>query len=320
MTTIVLSAVASLLCLVALPEMLHTSRRFDANPRAGLTIWVAMCTIGWLSAIILFLKIGLRQFHGPLLHTTISFVDRLGDGHPLRGLGLSEVVGLSVALDITEEVMARRGADRAEIERERLTVLLAGGLTFATWKIWEMRHAQRTVLDLVAENDEHDEGISLLRHPQPLAYYLPGDGGRVVLSTGAIDVLSRRELAAVVSHEEGHRHGRHGALLIPLQVLSPFVSFLPVARYGPEVMRTYLEMSADDYARARVSAPALRAALEKSSLFHRPPRGALGMHDAVVERRLHRLERGAVPMLDQATLLGVSGAALSLFWTLLMVR
>ncbi len=209
-------------------------------------------------------------------------------------------MGLSVALDIT--------------------VLLAGGLTFATWKIWEMRHAQRTVLDLVAENDEHDEGISLLRHPQPLAYYLPGDGGRVVLSTGAIDVLSRRELAAVVSHEEGHRHGRHGALLIPLQVLSPFVSFLPVARYGPEVMRTYLEMSADDYARARVSAPALRAALEKSSLFHRPPRGALGMHDAVVERRLHRLERGAVPMLDQATLLGVSGAALSLFWTLLMVR
>lgn len=300
MTTIVLSAVASLLCLVALPEMLHTSRRFDANPRAGLTIWVAMCTIGWLSAIILFLKIGLRQFHGPLLHTTISFVDRLGDGHPLRGLGLSEVVGLSVALDIT--------------------VLLAGGLTFATWKIWEMRHAQRTVLDLVAENDEHDEGISLLRHPQPLAYYLPGDGGRVVLSTGAMDVLSRRELAAVVSHEEGHRHGRHGALLIPLQALSPFVSFLPVARYGPEVMRTYLEMSADDYARARVSAPALRAALEKSSLFHRPPRGALGMHDAVVERRLHRLERGAVPMLDQATLLGVSGAALSLFWTLLMVR
>ena len=81
-----------------------------------------------------------------------------------------------------------------------------------------------------------------------------------------------------------------------------------------------IEMSADDYARARVSAPALRAALEKSSLFHRPPRGALGMHDAVVERRLHRLERGAVPMLDQATLLGVSGAALSLFWTLLMVR
>jgi hypothetical protein len=102
--------------------------------------------------------------------------------------------------------------------------------------------------------------------------------------------------------------------------LSPFVSFLPIARYAPEVMRTYLEMSADDYARARVSTPALRAALEKSSLFHRPPRGALGMHDTVVERRLHRLERVAVPMLDQATLLGVSGAALSLFWTLLMVR
>jgi len=300
MTTIIVSALASVLCLVLLPEMLHASRRFDANPRAGLTVWVALCTIGWLSAIILFLKIGLRQFHGPLLRTTFSFVERLGDGHPLRGLGLSEVVGLSVALDIS--------------------LLLAGGITFATWKIWEMRHAQRTVLDLVAETNEFDEGISLLRHPQPLAYFLPGDGGRVVLSTGALDVLSRPELAAVVSHEEGHRHGRHGALLIPLQALSPFVSFLPVARYAPEVMRTYLEMSADDYARTHVSTNALRAALEKSSLFHRPPQGAFAMHDSVVERRLHRLERDAVPMLDHVTLLGVGGAALSLFWTLLMVR
>ncbi len=300
MTTITLSALSSLLCLVVLPEGLHRSRRFDTNPRAGLTVWVAMCTIGWLSAIILFLKIGLRQFNGPLLRTTISFVEHLGDGHPLRGLGLSEVVGLSVALDIT--------------------VLLVGGLTFATWKIWELRHAQRTVLDLVAEDGGGDEGVSLLRHPQPLAYYLPGDGGRVVVSTGAYDVLSRPELAAVVSHEEGHRHGRHGALLIPLHALSPFVSFLPVARYAPDVMRTYLEMTADDYAREHVSTHALRSALEKSSLFHSPPRGAFGMHDALVERRIHRLEQAAVPMMDHATLCGVSGAALSLLWTLLMVR
>ena len=300
MTTIITSALSSLLCLVVLPATLRTSRRFDANPRTGFIVWFALCTVGWLSAIILFLKIGLRQLHGPLLRTAISFIERLGDGHPLRGLGLSEVVGLSVALDIT--------------------MLLAGGLAFATCKTWQLRRAQRTVLDLVAENDEHETGVSLLRHPQPLAYYLPGDGGRVVVSTGAMGVLSQTELAAVLSHEEGHRQGRHGALLIPLRALSPFVSFLPVARYAPEVMQTYLEMSADDYAREHASASALRTALQKSNLFHRPPQGALGMHDAVVERRIHRLERDAVPMLDHATLLGVLGATLSLLWTLLMVR
>jgi hypothetical protein len=299
MTTIALALLVSALCLVVLPELLHASTRFDANPRVGLAVWIALCTVGWLSAIILFLKIGLRQFRGPLLLTTISFFERLGDGHPLRGLGLAEVVGLSVAFDIT--------------------VLLVGGLLFATLKIWQLRHQQRTVLDLVAERTDV-EGVSLLNHPQPLAYYLPGDGGRVVLSTGALDVLSRDEYDAVVSHEQGHRHGCHGALLIPLQALSPFVSFLPLARRAPAAMRTYIEMAADDFARGRGSSEALRTALEKSVLFHRPPLGAFGIHDGVVDRRLRRLGLTPLPVLDQASILVVVGGACSLLWTLLMIR
>ncbi|HEY1222788.1 MAG TPA: M56 family metallopeptidase [Acidimicrobiales bacterium] len=299
MSTIALALVVSVLCLVVLPEALHASTRFDTNPRAGLVVWVSLCMVGWLSTVILFLEIGLRQLHGALLPTTVLFLERLGDGHPLRGLGLTEVVGLSVAFDIT--------------------VLLVGGLLLATWKIWQLRHQQRALLDLVAEHSG-DSDVSLLEHPQPLAYYLPGNGGRVVVSTGALRVLTPGEFGAVVSHELGHRHGRHGALLIPLQALSPFVAFLPLARRAPGTIRTYLEMTADDFAREHGSSDALRSALEKSVFFHRPPLGTFGMHDGVVERRLRRLSLSTVPVFDQAAIVLAVGGSCSLLWTLLMSR
>jgi hypothetical protein len=178
-------------------------------------------------------------------------------------------VGLSVAFDIG--------------------VLMIGGLVVTAARIWNVRSEQRTVLDLVAEPADSLEGVCLLKHPYPMAYFLPGDGGRVVLSTGAIDVLSRREVEAVIAHEMGHRSGRHGAFLVPLQVLSSFVSFLPLARYAPAAMRTYLEMSADDYSRSCELSDALKSALKKSPLFQPPPIGALNVADGVIERRINRL-------------------------------
>jgi Zn-dependent protease with chaperone function len=227
-------------------------------------------------------------------------VQHLGDGHPLRGLGVSEVVGLSVAFDIT--------------------VLMLGGLVVAGAKIWSIRSQQRTVLDLVAEPKGSLEGVCLLNHPYPMAYFLPGDGGRVVLSTGAIDVLSPGELHAVVAHEIGHRSGRHGAFLVPLQVLSSFVSFLPLARYAPAAMREYLEMSADDYSRSRESSAALAAALRKATLFQPPPLGALAAHDTLIERRISRLAVEPASTRTTMVLFSGVGAASLLLCLLLAVR
>jgi hypothetical protein len=253
-----------------------------------------MCIVGWSSAVVTFLKVGLGNTDTPLFRALVTFFERLGDGHPLRGLGLSEVVGLSVAFDIT--------------------VLMLGGLIVTAVKIWSARSRQRTVLDLVAEAPNSMEGVCLLRHSYPMAYFLPGDGGRVVLSTGAVDVLSRSELDAVIAHEVGHRNGRHGAVLIPLQVLSSFVSFLPLARYAPTTLRAYLEMVADDFSRSRGSSDALRTALEKAPLFQPPPIGALGVVDGVIDRRIERLHVDAVPARAVLTWLGGGvGTALLLF-------
>jgi Zn-dependent protease with chaperone function len=238
-------------------------------------MWASMCVVGWLSAVVAFLNVGLGDARGPLVRSLASFIGHLGDGHPLRGLGLPAVLGLSVAFDIT--------------------VLMVGGLVVTAYRTWRLRSQQRTVLDLVAEARDTVDGVCLLKHPYPMAYYLPGDGGRIVLSTGAVAVLAPRELEAVIAHEVGHRNGRHGSWLVPLQVLSSFVSFLPLARFAPHVMRSYLEMSADDYARSSGSTDALRTALKKATFFQPAPRGALGAVEAVIDRRINRLSLEPAP-------------------------
>ncbi len=287
-------------CLVVLPTVLRSSTRFDRAPRAGFAAWGSMCLVGWFSAVVVFLGIGLGDPRESLVRSLASFVRHLGDGHPLRGIGLSEVVGLSVAFDIT--------------------VLTMGGLVVTAVRVWHIRSQQRTVLDLVSESPASLGGVCLLKHPRPTAYFLPGDGGRVVLSTGAVDILSSGELEAVIAHEVGHRNGRHGALLVPLQVLSSFVSFLPLARYAPSVMRTYLEMEADDYSRTKVPSDALRNALTKAAQFQPAPIGALNVADGFMMRRIDRLGAEPVPTSRTAVLFGAIGAMSMALCVLLMIR
>ncbi len=288
MSTTEVALGVSIMCLIVLPALLRSSTRFDRNPRAGFAVWGSTCVLGWFSAVVVFLGVGLGNPRGPLLRTLVLFVQHLGDGHPLRGLGLSEVVGLSVAFDIT--------------------VLMLGGLFVTAVRVWHVRSQQRTVLDLVAEAPDLLEGVCLLKHPRPTAYYLPGHGGRVVLSTGALDILSSVELEAVIAHEIGHRNGRHGALLVPLQVLSSFVSFLPLARYAPYVMRTYLEMAADDFSRTSVSSTALKTALTKANRFQPAPPGALNVADGVMVRRIDRLATEPAPAPSTIALIAVVSA------------
>lgn len=290
----------AVLGLLVLPEAWARTRVFDARPRVGLVVWAATCVLGWTGALSFFLVVALGGAHGGLGSSLALFARRLSDGHPLRGLGLSEVVGLSLAFDIA--------------------VLFTGGLVVTALRAWGVRARQRTVLDLVATPGEGARALRYLPHPLPVAYYLPGDGGRVVLSTGTMDVLSRTEVEAVIAHEFGHRHGLHGSLLVPLQVLSSFVPFLPLARRAPAAMRSLLEMSADDYSRSRVHVGALRSALTKAVVFQPPPRGAFGAFTDAVERRIRRLDAPTTPGLDAVLVVVIASASLSVLGALVTLH
>jgi Peptidase family M48 len=288
--TLVSSGVA-LACLVLLPELLYSSRIFDRLPHAGLAVWGSLCAIGWTSMVVFLLKVSIDSSSTPLLLATLTFLRHLGDGHPLRGLGLVEVVGLSLAMDIV--------------------VLFVGTFIVVGWKTVHQRNDQRAVLDLVSASTMSYR-VQVLDHAQPLAYYMPGDGGRVVLSTGTFDLLDENELGAVIAHEQGHRRGHHGIFLVPLQTLSNFVQFLPLSRRAPGVMRGYLEMMADDYATSRSSKVAVQSALAKAPTFRRPPIGAFGAVDHQIDRRLLRLNFELPRFLDAAVVLVVICAALSI--------
>ena len=170
MTGVSLSLATSIACLVVVPTLLWSWRRFDAYPRVGLAVWSALVILGWLSAIVLFLRVGLGDNNGSLVSGLGSFVSRLGDGHPLRGLGFREVVGLSLFLD--------------------LLLLMLGSLIRSGVTIAVSRRRHRSLVNLVAGRNDTFYDVCVLAHPQPLAYFLPGRGGRVVITQGAFDVLS----------------------------------------------------------------------------------------------------------------------------------
>jgi len=294
--TIAILVAVALGCLVVAPLVLRSTTIFDSVPRVGVALWTALGLLGWLAVIATSLRVALGDRHLALVVALAHFVGHLRDGHPLRGLGFGEVVGLSVAFD--------------------LVVVFVGALGVTSWRVGQTRRAQRTVLDLVARRSPHDK-VRVLDHPQPTAYYLPGKGGRVVLSTGALAVLDDDELAAIVTHELGHRHGRHGAMLAPLEALSSFVAFLPLARYGPVAVRSYLEMTADDRCRRRGSAPALRRALSKSSIFRPAPAGTFSAVGDVIERRIERLDTNASGLGDYALVVTLAAWAGFAAWFML---
>ena len=63
-------------------------------------VWGSMCVVGWFSAVALFLDVGSVYPRESILLALTVVPSTSGRWYPLRGLGLSEVVGLSVAFDI----------------------------------------------------------------------------------------------------------------------------------------------------------------------------------------------------------------------------
>ena len=160
------------------------------------------------------------------------------------------------------------------------------------------RHRSRhhLLLRLVARADARG-GALVLDHPAAAAYYLPGPGGCVVVSTGALDALSERELAAVLAHEEAHASERHHLLLAPFHALSRAAPWRPVLRATANV-ELLVEMCADDRAALRHGSAALAGALRRFHELGTPPTppGALAAADHAVLLRIERLRDNRPPL------------------------
>ncbi|UYQ60594.1 M56 family metallopeptidase [Streptomyces peucetius] len=182
----------------------------------------------------------------------------------LAALGATAVLLLPVALFLRQAIHARRRRSR---------------------------HAE--LLHFIGRTESR-LGATVLDHPTPAIYCLPGRTSRVVVSTGALRVLTGAQLDAVLHHERAHITGRHHLLTVGAQAAAHIFPALPLFRHIQDAVPLLLEMAADDRALRRCSREALATALYAMAAGQAPqPAMAAGGPSAVLRvRRILTPEAG----------------------------
>lgn len=196
----------------------------------------------------------------------------------------------------------------------RPVAFLAGGLSvaltvrFALTSVRELRAAaqrraaQRDVLTLVGR--PQPDGFTVVDHPIPLVYCLPGrssgrgarDGngaGTVVVTSGACAALSDHQLDLVLAHERQHLRARHHLALSLSAALSRTFGGLGVFGVAHDRIAALAEMQADD----AVVPHADRRDLARALLQLAPASPATGVALASTAgaRAVHRVRRLTEP-------------------------
>lgn len=263
---IALVALALLAAFVG-PALLAKQQWLQQSPRLGIMLWLATL---WSSVTALFLAFGLtaldstsvRALAADLIHACVTtFHDHYGT-HPAAA---------SAAL----------------------AALMLGALVLAMRGVWwwrrtrTLRRRHRQFLDLVAR-PHAEPGVWVVDYPVATAYCLPGRGGRVVLTSGALRRLRAEEVVAVVAHERAHLSGRHHFLMGGLQTAEKLFPFLPIAGRAPHAVGFLLERLADNRACRDSSPEVLTAALRAMSSLPAPAT-ALGISSGSTAGRIAAL-------------------------------
>ncbi|MDF9714860.1 M56 family metallopeptidase [Nocardioides sp. ChNu-153] len=152
------------------------------------------------------------------------------------------------------------------------------------------RRAQRDQLMLVGRR--HPDGFIVVDHDTPVAYCLPrsarGGAPAVVVSSGAVDLLTVEERYLVLAHEARHLAGRHHLALTVAGTLARTFERIKVFPTALEQITVLAEMDADDAARTPRERRALASALVTLGCGARP-QAALGAGDTAALQRVRRL-------------------------------
>jgi Zn-dependent protease with chaperone function len=98
---------------------------------------------------------------------------------------------------------------------------------------------------------DHELDAVVLDQDVPAVYCLPGGGGRVVVSSGALAALGPGQLRAALAHERAHLRGRHHAVLTWAAGLGRAFPMVPLLAQADPQLAVLAEMAADDVAARR---------------------------------------------------------------------
>lgn len=274
MTALLLGLLGLLLSLVV-PGPLAKARWPDRAPAAAIALWQAITLAAVLSAL------------GVVFAAPQEFTQAVGSGKPVTAAALIGSLAVAALIVLRLLISLYGVSKRSRVRRER----------------------HRTLVDLLDRAEESrslgGESLRVLDGALPLAYCVPGREPRVVLSGGALKVLDRGQVDAVVAHEQVHLRHRHDVVMESFTAFYRAVPRPLRSRQPLDAVHQLLEMVADDGARRRCGSGPLREAIERLT-------DAVPLTDDLApegDSRRRRLARLAVSHTRSVTVTALAGAA-----------
>ena len=162
----------------------------------------------------------------------------------------------------------------------------------------QARRRQRALLTLLAHGDPKVPGALVVDYPTAAAYCLPGLRSKIVVSVGALELLGRGELAAVLAHERAHLRERHDLVLLPFTALRRAFPRSATCAEADRAVALLVEMLADDHALRALPGRELVSALVRFGTAGAcaTPNGALAAAEGEVAARVARLLQPVRPL------------------------
>jgi Zn-dependent protease with chaperone function len=308
---------AALLAVVAIGSALGASALPRASwprrcPAAAILLWQALGLASGLAAVGTLIGLALPASQGGLVLSMLRAAGLLRDGELFslaRLFGLSQAEGAPLVL-----VAVRLACLAAGLV---LLASLCWVLLAASIAALQARRRQRALLTLLAHGDPKVPGALVVDYPSAAAYCLPGlrSRSRIVVSVGAIELLGRGELAAVLAHERAHLRERHDLVLLPFTALRRAFPKSATCTGAQRAVALLVEMLADDRALRGGPARELVSALVRFGTAGTcpAPAGALAVaegSEGEVAARVTRLLRPAKPLPAAAVMAVCLAAAL----------
>ena len=291
---------AALLAVVAIGSALGASALPRASwprrcPAAAILLWQALGLASGLAAVGTLIGLALPASRGGLVSSVLRAAGLLRDGDVF---GVAGLFGLSGADGGPLIVFAIRLACLAA--GLALLALLCWVLLAVSVAALQARRRQRALLTLLAHGDPKVPGALVVDYPSAAAYCLPGlrSGSRIVVSVGALELLGRGELAAVLAHERAHLRERHDLVLLPFTALRRAFPRSATCTGAHHAVALLVEMLADDRAVGAGPARELVSALVRFGTAGAcpAPAGALAAAEGEVAARVARLVQPVRPL------------------------
>jgi len=310
---------AALLAVVAIASALGASALPRASwprrcPAAAILLWQALGLASGLAAVGTLIGLALPASQGGLVLSVLRAAGLLRDGELIglaRVFGLSQADGAPLVLVLVAVRLACLAAGLV------LLASLCWVLLAASVAALQARRRQRALLTLLAHGDPKVPGALVVDYPSAAAYCLPGlrSRSRIVVSVGALELLGRGELAAVLAHERAHLRERHDLVLLPFTALRRAFPRSATCTGAQRAVALLVEMLADDRALRGGPARELVSALVRfgTAGICPAPAGALAVaegSDGEVAARVTRLLQPSRPLPAVAVMAVCLAAAL----------